>query len=112
MMRRLSDSPILHILDSNDTEFQASADTPMSEKAPSNDDVIIVNDEEEKTLPSSDDWDKVESVCSFLSLFNEATKIISGSEAARLGRRSAAMVATARGGVVVTRGRASRGVGG
>ncbi|KAD0254412.1 hypothetical protein E3N88_44552 [Mikania micrantha] len=33
-----------------------------------------------KTLPSNDDWKKVEDVCSFLSLFNEATKIISGSE--------------------------------
>ncbi|KAK9057108.1 hypothetical protein SSX86_024475 [Deinandra increscens subsp. villosa] len=32
------------------------------------------------TLPSNDDWKKVEDVCSFLSLFNEATKIISGSE--------------------------------
>ncbi|KAL8260125.1 hypothetical protein R6Q59_028078 [Mikania micrantha] len=31
-----------------------------------------------KTLPSNDDWKKVEDVCSFLSLFNEATKIISG----------------------------------
>ncbi|XP_022003077.1 zinc finger BED domain-containing protein RICESLEEPER 2-like [Helianthus annuus] len=33
-----------------------------------------------KTLPSDDDWKKVEDVCSFLALFNEATKIISGSE--------------------------------
>ncbi|KAI3675473.1 hypothetical protein L1987_85063 [Smallanthus sonchifolius] len=32
------------------------------------------------TLPSEDDWKKVEDVCSFLALFNEATKIISGSE--------------------------------
>ncbi|KAD4180001.1 hypothetical protein E3N88_28592 [Mikania micrantha] len=32
------------------------------------------------TLPSADDWKKVEDVCSFLALFNEATKIISGSE--------------------------------
>ncbi|XP_021980631.1 zinc finger BED domain-containing protein RICESLEEPER 2-like [Helianthus annuus] len=32
------------------------------------------------TLPSNDDWKKVEDVCSFLSLFNEATKNISGSE--------------------------------
>ncbi|KAK9048091.1 hypothetical protein SSX86_032946 [Deinandra increscens subsp. villosa] len=33
-----------------------------------------------KTLPSEDDWKKVEDVCLFLELFNEATKIISGSE--------------------------------
>ncbi|MFS7922886.1 putative HAT dimerization domain, ribonuclease H-like superfamily, hAT-like transposase, RNase-H [Helianthus anomalus] len=33
-----------------------------------------------KTLPSDEDWKKVEDVCSFLALFNEATKIISGSE--------------------------------
>ncbi|GJV96765.1 zinc finger BED domain-containing protein RICESLEEPER 2-like protein [Tanacetum coccineum] len=32
------------------------------------------------TLPSEEDWEKVEEVCSFLELFNEATKIISGSE--------------------------------
>ncbi|KAL4364154.1 hypothetical protein GQ457_04G009370 [Hibiscus cannabinus] len=32
------------------------------------------------TLPSEEDWKKVEDVCSFLALFNEATKIISGSE--------------------------------
>ncbi|XP_022031557.1 zinc finger BED domain-containing protein RICESLEEPER 1-like [Helianthus annuus] len=31
-------------------------------------------------LPSGDDWKKCKDVCSFLSLFNEATKIISGSE--------------------------------
>ncbi|KAD4982842.1 hypothetical protein E3N88_19513 [Mikania micrantha] len=33
-----------------------------------------------KTLLSVDDWKKVEDVCSFLVLFNEATKLISGSE--------------------------------
>ncbi|XP_024961842.1 zinc finger BED domain-containing protein RICESLEEPER 2-like [Cynara cardunculus var. scolymus] len=33
-----------------------------------------------KTLPTSEDWDKVEVICSFLGLFNEVTKIISGSE--------------------------------
>ncbi|XP_022006810.2 zinc finger BED domain-containing protein RICESLEEPER 2-like [Helianthus annuus] len=32
------------------------------------------------TLPSEDDWKKVEDVCTFLALFNEATRIISGSE--------------------------------
>ncbi|KAK8661768.1 hypothetical protein V6N13_091363 [Hibiscus sabdariffa] len=32
------------------------------------------------TLPSEEDWKKVEDVCSFLALFNKATKIISGSE--------------------------------
>ncbi|XP_039036578.1 zinc finger BED domain-containing protein RICESLEEPER 2-like [Hibiscus syriacus] len=32
------------------------------------------------TLLSEEDWKKVEEVCSFLALFNEATKIISGSE--------------------------------
>ncbi|MFS8030886.1 putative HAT dimerization domain, ribonuclease H-like superfamily, hAT-like transposase, RNase-H [Helianthus anomalus] len=32
------------------------------------------------TLPSDDDWKKVEDVCSFLALFSVATKIISGSE--------------------------------
>ncbi|XP_021975093.1 zinc finger BED domain-containing protein RICESLEEPER 3-like [Helianthus annuus] len=32
---------------SNDTEFQASADTSTSKKAPNSDDVIVVNDEEE-----------------------------------------------------------------
>ncbi|XP_039062899.1 zinc finger BED domain-containing protein RICESLEEPER 2-like [Hibiscus syriacus] len=32
------------------------------------------------TLLSEEDWKKVEEVCSFLVLFNEATKIISGSE--------------------------------
>ncbi|XP_022014291.1 zinc finger BED domain-containing protein RICESLEEPER 2-like [Helianthus annuus] len=31
-------------------------------------------------LPSGDDWKKCKDVCSFLSLFDEATKIISGSE--------------------------------
>nr|GEV66402.1 zinc finger BED domain-containing protein RICESLEEPER 2-like [Tanacetum cinerariifolium] len=31
-------------------------------------------------LPSEEDWEKVKEVCSFLELFNEATKIISGSE--------------------------------
>ena len=30
------------------------------------------------TLPSEEDWEKVKEVCSFLELFNEATKIISG----------------------------------
>ncbi|XP_024981677.1 zinc finger BED domain-containing protein RICESLEEPER 2-like [Cynara cardunculus var. scolymus] len=33
-----------------------------------------------KTLPTSEEWDKVEVICSFLGLFNEVTKIISGSE--------------------------------
>ncbi|XP_035837693.1 zinc finger BED domain-containing protein RICESLEEPER 2-like [Helianthus annuus] len=33
-----------------------------------------------KTLPSEEDWQKVEDVCHFLGLFNEATKVISGSE--------------------------------
>ncbi|XP_024969713.1 zinc finger BED domain-containing protein RICESLEEPER 2-like [Cynara cardunculus var. scolymus] len=33
-----------------------------------------------KTLPTSEGWDKVEVICSFLGLFNEVTKIISGSE--------------------------------
>ncbi|KAL4564056.1 hypothetical protein LXL04_028106 [Taraxacum kok-saghyz] len=32
------------------------------------------------TLPSEEDWKKVEDVCSFLALFEETTKIISGSE--------------------------------
>ncbi|XP_022031144.1 zinc finger BED domain-containing protein RICESLEEPER 2-like [Helianthus annuus] len=32
------------------------------------------------TLPSDDDWKKVEDVCSFLALFNAATELISGSE--------------------------------
>ncbi|KAI3506416.1 hypothetical protein L1887_28774 [Cichorium endivia] len=32
------------------------------------------------TLPSDEDWKKVEDVCSFLALFNEATNLISGSE--------------------------------
>ncbi|XP_022023640.1 zinc finger BED domain-containing protein RICESLEEPER 1-like [Helianthus annuus] len=33
-----------------------------------------------KTLPSEEDWQKVEDVWHFLGLFNEATKVISGSE--------------------------------
>ena len=33
-----------------------------------------------KHLPSEDDWFKVEEVCSFLGLFNEVTKIISGNK--------------------------------
>ncbi|XP_042757133.1 zinc finger BED domain-containing protein RICESLEEPER 2 isoform X2 [Lactuca sativa] len=32
------------------------------------------------TLPSNEDWKKVEDICLFLALFNEATQIISGSE--------------------------------
>ncbi|KAK8538097.1 hypothetical protein V6N12_044235 [Hibiscus sabdariffa] len=32
------------------------------------------------TLLSEEDWKKIEEVCSFLTLFNKATKIISGSE--------------------------------
>ena len=31
-----------------------------------------------KTLPTSEDWDKVEVICSFFGLFSEVTKIISG----------------------------------
>lgn len=31
-----------------------------------------------KTLPTSEDWEKVEVICSFLGLFSEVTKIISG----------------------------------
>ncbi|XP_024972718.1 zinc finger BED domain-containing protein RICESLEEPER 2-like [Cynara cardunculus var. scolymus] len=33
-----------------------------------------------KTMPTSEAWDKVEVICSFFGLFNEVTKIISGSE--------------------------------
>ena len=32
-----------------------------------------------KTLPTSDDWNRVEVICSFLGLSSEVTKIISGS---------------------------------
>ncbi|OMP08079.1 hypothetical protein COLO4_06793 [Corchorus olitorius] len=40
----------------------------------------VMRDSNYKHLPSDDDWVRVEEVCSFLTLFNEVTNIISGSD--------------------------------